>query len=243
METINLLSNKAFDKVKRLYASPHSQAIRAFMAGVYISLGAIFMVIVKNDSTLSPAISSLLSGLVFSLGLIFVIVCEGELFTGNCLMLIGVFRKKINIRQFTILLSHTLLWNCFGCFMTSGLLILSGFDIDIFRQMMTTKIMENSIISSFGKAIFCNVLVCLAVYTSAGTFRRNQSISVIVFPVSMFVACGFEHSIADIFMGMFFNFSIAPFEALIFFSVVIFGNIIGGFLLSWLLNSSYESIS
>ena len=240
METINLLSNKAFDKVQRLYVSPHSQAIRAFMAGVYISLGAIFMAVVKSDSTLSPAVSSLLSGLVFSLGLIFVIVCKGELFTGNCLMLIGVLRKKINTRQFTFLLTHTLLWNCFGCFITAGLYILSGSNTDIFKQLMANKILENSVISSFGRAILCNVLVCLTVYAATGTFRRNQSIAVIVFPVSMFVACGFEHSIADIFMGVFFNISTAPFESLIFFSVVIYGNIIGGFLLSWLLNSSYE---
>lgn len=235
METmINLFSRKAINKVTLIKTNPIQQACKAFMAGVYISLGALFMLVVKCDSTLSPAISAILSGLVFSIGLIFVIMCDGELFTGNCLMFIGLLRKQITNKELSGLLSYTLLWNTFGCLFIAILTKMSGINTDIFKAIMYSKIVNTSLLHTFGKAIFCNILVCLAVW---GSTKHNQKTILIIMPVSMFVACGFEHSIADIFYCIFIKTN--P-NTLMFLFVVIIGNILGGFFLSWLLKNSYE---
>ncbi len=239
METLDILTKKSIDKVLRLELVPTQQAFKAFMAGVYISLGALFMTVIKNDTSLSPAVSALLSGLVFSIGLIFVIVCEAELFTGNCLVLVGVLNNKITMLELIKLLGHTLMWNSLGCVATASLTALSGMNVDIFLNIMSAKrIVDTSFINVVGKAMLCNVLVCLAIWASTGTSAKHQHPILIVMPVAMFVACGFEHSIADIFMVMFLNPAIIPaFNILIFLAIVIIGNVLGGFLISFLLNS------
>ncbi|MFR3451319.1 MAG: formate/nitrite transporter family protein [Collinsella sp.] len=61
----------------------------AILAGAFVALGASFMLMVRADSTLSPSVSLILGGLAFCLGLFLVLVAGAELFTGNCLMLIG----------------------------------------------------------------------------------------------------------------------------------------------------------
>ena len=63
--------------------------VLALMAGMQIGMGALFMTVVKSDSTLSFGAAQLLCGLSFGLGLICVIVAGSELFTGNSLMVIG----------------------------------------------------------------------------------------------------------------------------------------------------------
>ena len=241
MKTIDILIKRSQNKVTRMQNHPIEQALRGIMSGVYISLGALFMLVVKNDQSLSPAISELLSGLVFSIGLIFVIVCEGELFTGNCLMIVGALSKKISWEDLWYLLIYSLLFNSIGCFIVAHLAMMSGVDTDIFKAMMHAKIIDASLLNTFGKSILCNILVCLAVWSSAGESHKSQNLLVIVMPVAMFVACGFEHSVADIFMICFCDANTIPIIfALIFLIAVIFGNVLGGFMLGLIFKNSYE---
>lgn len=241
MRTIDILIKNSQNKVTRMQKHPIEQALRGIMAGVYISLGALFMLVVKNDQSLSPAISALLSGLVFSIGLIFVIVCEGELFTGNCLMIVGALSKKISWEDLWYLLIYSLLFNFVGCFIVAHLAMISGVDTNIFKIMMHTKAIDVPLLNTFGKSILCNILVCLAVWSSAGESHKSQNPLVIVMPVAMFVACGFEHSIADIFMICFCDTNMIPMAIpLIFLIAVIVGNVLGGFMLGLIFKNSYE---
>ena len=59
------------------------------MAGAFISLGATFMLVVKSDATLGFAATQLLGGFSFTLGLFLILAAGAELFTGNCLMVMG----------------------------------------------------------------------------------------------------------------------------------------------------------
>ena len=68
--------------------------VLALMAGMLIGSGALFMTCVKADPTLGFAASNILGGFCFSLGLICVIVAGAELFTGNCLMVMGAASKR-----------------------------------------------------------------------------------------------------------------------------------------------------
>ena len=64
------------------------------LAGVYIAIGAQFATFVISDSTLHFGLNSLIAGIVFSLGLMLVVVGGAELFTGNCLIIMGYISKK-----------------------------------------------------------------------------------------------------------------------------------------------------
>ena len=63
-----------------------SMFMLSMMAGAFISLGAVYFVIVRSDPTLGFALKQLLGGVCFSLGLFLVVIAGAELFTGNNLL-------------------------------------------------------------------------------------------------------------------------------------------------------------
>ena len=70
--------------------------VLAILAGAFVALGASFMLMVRSDVSLSPTISLVLGGLAFCLGLFLVLVAGAELFTGNCLMVIGALERSLD---------------------------------------------------------------------------------------------------------------------------------------------------
>jgi len=183
-----------------------SMLLLGILAGAFIGLGALYFVIIKSDASLSFAISQLLSGLAFSLGLILVIVAGAELFTGNNLLAMAWADKQIT--------SYELLKNwviiCFANFLgATGLAVLvflsghtemnGGAIADKYLLIAAAKC-SLPFWSAFFKGVLCNVFVCLAVWMAlAGRTVIDKAIA-IVFPISAFVAAGFEHSIANMYI-------------------------------------------
>ncbi len=175
------------------------------MAGFYIGLGATFMLIVKADSTLSFGISSVLGGLAFSLGLFLVLVAGAELFTGNSLMAIGMLSKKYTLKNMLSRWVVVYAGNLVGSLLLALILHLAAF-----RTLGGGAVGEVAVSIAAAKAglapgavffrgILCNILVCLAVWMSfAGTTVADKFFAAAV-PVAGFVACGFEHCIANMF--------------------------------------------
>ncbi len=52
---------------------------------------------------------------------------------------------------------------------------------------------------AFLKGVLCNVLVCLAVWLAMAGRTVTDKVLAIVFPITAFVACGFEHSVANMY--------------------------------------------
>jgi formate/nitrite transporter len=52
---------------------------------------------------------------------------------------------------------------------------------------------------AFFKGVLCNLLVCLAVWIALAGHSVTDKIIAVVFPVSAFVAAGFEHSVANMY--------------------------------------------
>ena len=85
------------------------------------------------------------------------------------------------------------------------------------------------------RGVLGNVLVCLAVWLCMAARSVTDKILAIVFPISAFVACGFEHSVANMFflpLGVALTLSggdpIAGTSVLVNLAVVTIGNVIGG---------------
>lgn len=182
--------------------------ILGIIAGAYIAFAAVAsntaaFQLMNNPSTLG--ISKLISAFVFSGGLILVVVCGSELFTGNNLMLMGVYEKKISVKQ--LLLSWTIVYisNFVGSILIAFLVTKSG-QLDFASSMLggsTIKIACTKVSLSTHKAIIlgilCNWLVCLAVWGSTAARNIGSKIMAIFFPIMMFVTAGFEHSIANMY--------------------------------------------
>jgi len=175
------------------------------LAGAFIGLGSVFFTLVKSDPSLSFVVSQLLGGLVFCLGLILVVIAGAELFTGNNLLAMAWADKRINTA--TLLRNWTIVCvaNFIGASGLAVLVFLSGHpemnDGAIAEQYL--KIAEAkcslSFWSAFFKGMLCNVLVCMAIWMTLAGHSVTDKIIAIIFPVTAFVAAGFEHSIANMF--------------------------------------------
>ncbi len=217
------------------------------LAGAFVGLGALCFVLVKSDLTLSFAVSQLLAGVVFSLGLILVVVAGAELFTGNNLLAMAWVDNKISSKELLTNWVVVCLANFIGAAGLAVLVFLSGHtdmnNGEIARQYV--NIAANKTTLPFGtafiKGILCNVLVCLAVWMAVAGRSVMDKVIAIIFPITAFVAAGFEHSIANMYlipMGMMIeafseletSTNTISFAGLFLHNLlpVILGNVIGG---------------
>ena len=183
-----------------------SMLMLGVLAGAFIGLGALYFVLVKSDPSLGFATSQLLGGLTFSLGLILVIVAGAELFTGNNLLAMAWADDKIStvelLKNWAIVCSA----NFIGAAGLALLVFLSGHPemnhgavADQYLKIAAAKCTLPFWTALF-KGILCNVLVCMAVWMAlAGRSVIDKAVA-IVFPISAFVAAGFEHSIANMYV-------------------------------------------
>lgn len=182
-----------------------SMLMLSLLAGAFIGLGSVFFVIVKSDMSLSFAISQVLGGLVFSLGLILVVVAGAELFTGNNLLAMAWADKKITTGELLRNWVVVCLGNFVGAAGLAVLVFLSGHTemnggaiADQYLKIANTKC-ELSFSEAFFRGMLCNILVCMAIWMAlAGRSVTDKAVA-IIFPISAFVAAGFEHSIANMF--------------------------------------------
>ena len=191
----------------------------AVLAGAFISLGAIFATTISAGSMAITAVGGesvfttgfpygfnrLLIGLVFCLGLILVVVGGAELFTGNNLIVMAWASGKVRGRD--LLRNWVIVY--FGNFVGSiGTVVLMFFTkqytfggnaIGIAALKTGIAKVEFSFIQAVALGILCNALVCLAVWLTFSARSTMDKIAAIIFPITAFVAAGFEHSVANMY--------------------------------------------
>lgn len=177
------------------------------LAGAFIAFGAVFMTVVLSGAGDLPfGVARLLAGLVFSLGLILVIVGGAELFTGDSLMILACASRRISVRALARTWALVYVGNIAGALGTAALVFLAGqhgFGGGAVGKTALTVASAKAALPTvqlFFLAVLCNVLVCLAVWMSFGARSAADKVLVIVPPVAAFVAAGFEHSIANIYL-------------------------------------------
>jgi formate/nitrite transporter len=191
----------------------------AVLAGAFISLGAIFATTVGAGSIAVTAsggevvyaaglpygVNRVLVGLVFCLGLILVVIGGAELFTGNNLIAMawasGKVTGKALLRNWVIVY----LGNFVGSFGTVILMFLTrqytfgANSVGVGALKIGVAKVEFSFIQAVALGILCNALVCLAVWLTFSARTTVDKIAAIIFPITAFVAAGFEHSIANMY--------------------------------------------
>jgi formate/nitrite transporter len=181
--------------------------ILGLLAGAFIAFGSIFMTVVLTGSAELPwGVARLLAGLVFSLGLILVIVGGAELFTGDALMVVAYASRRITLGALLRAWALVYVGNIAGAIGTAGLVFFAGHYGFAGGAAGKTALVVASMkaalptIELFFLAVLCNVLVCLAVWMSFGAQSAVDKVVVIVPPIAAFVAAGFEHSIANLYL-------------------------------------------
>jgi formate/nitrite transporter len=182
-----------------------SQIALGVLAGGFIGLGALYFTLVTSDANLGFAASRVLGGLTFSLGLILVVVAGAELFTGNNLLVLAWASRRITTRE---LLRNWLIIYLANFIGALGLVVLvflsnhwqmNGSAVAMHAVKIAAAKAALPFWEAFFKGILCNILVCLAVWLALAGRSVVDKIFAIVFPISAFVAAGFEHSVANMY--------------------------------------------
>jgi formate transporter len=179
----------------------------AILAGAFIALGAVFSTTITAGASgvLTYGVTRLLGGLVFCLGLILVVVAGAELFTGNNLIVMAWASGKVTTVQLLRNWIIVYMGNFVGSITTALLLFLSkqytfgsgavGLNILTIANAKASLDFVQAIVLG----IMCNALVCLAVWLTYSARTTTDKILAILFPISAFIAAGFEHSVANMY--------------------------------------------
>jgi len=177
------------------------------LAGMFIALAGAGTTIVQSALINTPLASAgrLLGAVVFPAGIIMVMLAGSELFTGNCLIIIPVLQKEIKIREMLKNWLFVYIGNFIGSLLISVITVYSG-TYSLFHDAAAANAIYTAAAKvnlSFGDAllrgILCNFLVCIAVWMSNAAKDAVGKISALFFPVMLFVLCGYEHSIANMY--------------------------------------------
>lgn len=178
----------------------------AVLAGAFIAFGAALYTLVTYDAAgVAAGIMRLLGGLVFCLGLILVVVAGAELFTGNNLIVMAYVDGKVSLRQLLQNWGIVYVGNFAGAVGVVVLIYLSGHwqigDGAVGAKAIAIANAKVNLdwMQAFTRGILCNILVCLAVWLCFAGRSVVDKVFAILFPITAFVALGFEHSVANMF--------------------------------------------
>ncbi len=177
------------------------------LAGAFIALGALFATtaVAGSEGVLAFGVTRVLAGVVFSLGLILVVIAGAELFTGNNLIVMAWAERRIPLAQ--MLRNWVIVYagNLVGALGTVAL-VFAGKQYELGSGAVgvaALQIAEAKAALGFGEAlalgVMCNALVCLAVWLTYSARSVTDKILAVIFPITAFVAAGFEHSIANMY--------------------------------------------
>jgi nitrite transporter NirC len=201
--TIDQLADSGLQRAEQARTQPFSFLVGSAMAGAYVGFGAILMFTVGAHA--DPAWARLEMGAVFALGLTLITFAGGHLFTGLTMqMALAWLRRKASGAEVLEALARCWFGNLVGAVVLAVILKLAGGGVlltdgaELFHKTAAAKASAPAIALLF-KAILCNWLVCLTVWMCARTSSDTARLGLVFWPVMMFAACGFEHSVANMF--------------------------------------------
>ena len=167
----------------------------AVMAGIFISVSGV-------AATIATSVSGRLAGaLIFPAGLIMVVTAGSELFTGDSLMFVSRLVGRINAKQMLSTIILVYVGNFIGSALIALLATYSGALTPYAEAVVSTAAAKASLPlhEAILRGVLCNILVCLAVWIAAASDNVTGKVFGLYFPIVMFVLCGFEHCVANMY--------------------------------------------
>ncbi|KHD85842.1 formate/nitrite transporter family protein [Heyndrickxia ginsengihumi] len=184
-----------------------SMLLLGFLGGAFISIG--YLLDIRVTASLPPAwgtFGSFLGAAVFPLGLILIILAGGELLTGNMMAVaLACFAGKVSpgrlIYNWIMITVSNFIGAIFVAYVFGHLAGLTSEDPFLAKTVAFAKAkIDQGFWPAFYSAIGCNWLVGLAVWLSYGCEEMSSKILSIWFPIMGFVAIGFQHVVANMFV-------------------------------------------
>ena len=184
---------------------PLNAFVLAILAGFFVAMGATFMLVVKCDATLPFAATQLLGGFSFTLGLFLILAAGAELFTGNCLMVMGPLSRRFAwpdlLRSWLVVLAGNFCGSVLAALLLMGAQAASANGGAFGEAAVAVASTKASLpwATVFFRGILCNVLVCLAVWCGHASTNVADKFFAALLPVMAFMGAGFEHCVANMF--------------------------------------------
>ena len=173
------------------------------LAGFYVGFGVILAFIVSTPiGAINPGLGKIAAGMVFGIALSLVIIAGCELFTGyNLLIFKGTLRGTVTLGDSMLGWFWTYVGNLAGSMLFALMLIPTGiFAHDpwlSFTLKIATYKMNAPWWELFFRGIFCNWLVCLAIWCSFRCTSDSGKLIMIWWCLFCFITTGMEHCVAN----------------------------------------------
>ena len=180
--------------------------VLAIAAGALIAFGAqVSLNVMTGTEAVSWGFAKLIGAMTFATGLMMVVLTGAELFTGNVMMTFSVIEKKTNLAK--LLRNWTIVYigNFVGSVILATIIYFTGCSHNSHEALgvlgLTTAYTKVNLtfVEAFTRGILCNWLVCLAIWMASSSRHVIGKIFAIFFPITTFVASGYEHSIANMY--------------------------------------------
>lgn len=201
IEVIEKNLNTSEEKVK---LSLGRMILLGIMAGAFIALGGAASNTAMHGIA-DAGLARTIAGMIFPVGLMMIVFVGGELFTGNCLIVLGVFDRRVSAGACVRNLAIVYFSNLLGALLIDFLLFFSG-NLDYsdgllgaFAIKVALGKVQISPAEGITSGILCNMLVCIAILMGTAAKDVVGKVWAIFFPIMAFVVGGFEHCIANMF--------------------------------------------
>lgn len=201
-EEVSKVSQAAQKKVQLMEKKPMVYFVLSMLAGIYVGLGILLIFTIGGLLKGSDfAGTKILMGVSFGIALSLVIMAGSELFTGNnFVMAIGWHQKTVTTAECIKLWMICWLGNLAGSLLLAFMFVYSGLSegsVGEFIAQTSLAKMSVPIFPLLLRGILCNVLVCLAVWSSFKLNTESGKLIMIFWCLFAFITTGFEHSVAN----------------------------------------------
>ena len=190
--------------VKKTQLPISKMLLLGILAGMFIALAGIGSTVI-SATVASPSIAKAAGAFVFPVGLAMVLIAGSELFTGNTLLIIPVMAREVKIRGLLKNWVFVYIGNLIGSLLVAALVVYGG-TLSLFSNAAATTAINTAVskvgldfVDALFRGILCNFLVCIAVWMSFGAKDIVGKVAGLFLPVMLFVLCGFEHSVANMY--------------------------------------------
>lgn len=193
--------------VHKTNLSIYKMFLLGFFAGVFIGFAGIASTTASSTIAI-PSLAKLVGACVFPAGMAMVLIAGSELFTGNTLIIISVLEKKVSILKMLKSWLIVYLANFLGAAFVACLVVY-GSTPGLFQGALAEAIVNAgtartnlTFMEGFIRGILCNLLVCIAVWMAFSSKNVSGKVLISFWPIMLFVLCGFEHCVADMYFGV-----------------------------------------
>lgn len=193
--------------VAKVTGRPMKSFLLGLTAGGYIALGFVFYITSQVGASEIPwGVAKVLGGVVFATGLALVVLTGAELFTSSTLTLTARASGRITWSQLLVNWVVVYVANFLGSLTVVVLIFFGGTWLNADGQWgavvlnVTNIKLHHTFLEAFVLGILCNLMVCLAVWAAYSGRTTTDKVIAVTMPIALFVAAGFEHSVANMFM-------------------------------------------